>query len=839
MERNANANLHEQIHSLRELAMDLHWSWNHATDKIWKLLDPVLWELTHNPLVVLQTVSKNRIEEVLKDPIVRDIIRELMEAKKQRSVSPAWFQNTHHDSELTNVAYFSMEYMLSEALPIYSGGLGNVAGDLLKTASDLGVPVTGIGLLYQQGYSRQVIYKDGSQQYVSPYNDPGQLPVTPLRTADGEWLRIEIKLPGYSLWLRTWKVQVGRALLLLLDSNDAANFPNHRGITGELYGSDPDLRLLQEIILGIGGWRLLKELEIYPEVVHLNEGHSAFAVLERARSFMIENNQPFDIALNVTRAGNVFTTHTAIGAGFDRFSPELIQKYLGRYITEDLKISLRDFLALGRTNANDETERFNTAYLAIRGSEYINGVSQLHAQVSKQLFANLFPGWPIDEIPVGYVTNGVHMGSWDSPEADKLWTEACGKDRWLGSLEAIGKNITALSDERLWSLRKTGSEEFVQDIREHYSQQLETIGCSEDEIREANQLFNPSYLTLGFARRFVPYKRPNLLLHDKERLKNILSDSEYPVQLVIAGKAHRQDVESQHMIKEWVQFINNYNLNNRIVFLSDYDMLLTEQMVQGVDVWINTPRRPWEACGTSGMKVLVNGGLNLSELDGWWDEAYAPELGWTFGDRKEITDDALHDSEDAGRLYALMENEVIPMFYKRNEQGIPVEWIARIRRSMAQLTLRYSSVRSLQEYTENYYLPAASLYKQRIANHAEEGKKIEEWKSFLKDHWKGIYYGTPAVEIKNDEYAISVPVFLNGIPANDVSIELYADRVNAFPVVKRKMEIGQTQKDENGALFFFANVPADRPSYHYTPRIVPVNPLVSIPLECNKILWQH
>lgn len=829
----------DHIHALSELAMDLHWSWSHSTDKIWKQLDPLLWELTHNPLVVLQTVSKNRIEQVLEDPIVREIIQELIEAKRQRSISPAWFQNTYPNSPLSNVVYFSMEYMLSEALPIYSGGLGNVSGDLLKTASDLGVPIIGIGLLYQQGCSRQVIYNDGSQQYVSPYNDPGQLPVAPLRTASGEWLRIEIKFPGYSLWLRTWKVQVGRISLLLLDSNDAANFPNHRGITSELYCSDPDFRLLQEIILGIGGWRLLQELGLSAEVVHLNESHSAFAILERARHFMAQNQVSFAVALNVTRAGNIFTTHTAVGAGFDRFSPALIQKYLGQYINNDLKISLHDFLALGRKDADDEREQFNTAFMAIKGSEYINGVSKLHAHVSKQLFANLFPGWPIEEIPVGYVTNGVHMSTWDSTEADKLWTEACGKDRWLGSLETIEKNINAVNDERLWDLRKEKSEKFVKQIRKHYSQQLKTIGCNEQELAEANNLFDPSCLTLGFARRFVPYKRPNLLLHDKKRFKNILSASEKPVQLVIAGKAHPQDFQSQQMIKEWLQFINQYKLKNKVVFLSDYDMLLTEQMVQGVDVWINTPRRPWEACGTSGMKVLVNGGLNLSELDGWWDEAYSPEVGWTLGDRNEIADDELHDSQDAERLYTLLENEIIPLFYKRNEKNIPIEWIQRMRQSMALLTLRYSSVRSLQQYIEKYYIPAASLYQKRAENRGDEGKKIEDWKFFFNDHWIGIYYGAPAVQLDGGHYSFAVPIFLNGIPANDITVELYAERVDGLAAINQKMQVEQKEQEENGALIFSASVPADRPSYYYTARVIPLNPKISIPLECGNILWQH
>jgi len=837
-----NANSEQKknhVHSLHELAMDLHWSWSHATDKIWKQLDGTLWELTHNPLVVLQTVSHERIKQVLEDPIVCEIIDELMEVKRQRTVAPAWFQNFHPNSSLTDVAYFSMEYMLSEALPIYSGGLGNVSGDLLKTGSDLGVPFTGIGLLYQQGYPRQMIYKDGSQQYVSPFNDPGQLPITPLRTASGEWLRIEIPLPGYSLWLRTWKVQVGRVLLYLLDSNDAANFPNHRGITNELYGSDPELRLLQEIILGIGGWRLLKALRINPQVVHLNEGHTAFAIVERIKTFMQENEQPFSAALNVVRSGNIFTTHTAVGAGFDRFSPGLIEKYLGSYIAEHLKISLRDFMALGRKNANDETENFNTAFLAIRGSEYINGVSKLHAKVSQQLFANLFPGWPIEEVPVGYVTNGVHMPSWDSPEADKLWTEACGKERWLGSAESMEKNISAVEDERLWRLRNLRSEAFIEDIREHYSRQLAIIGGNQQQINEAGKLFDPSVLTLGFARRFVPYKRPNLLLHDKQRLKNILSSSVGPVQLVVAGKAHPNDFQCRAMIAEWIQFINDYDLKSRVVFLSDYDMLLTEQMVQGVDVWINTPRRPWEACGTSGMKVLVNGGLNFSELDGWWDEGYLPELGWTFGDRKEVTDDVVHDREDAERLYDVLENEIVPLFYKRNEKNIPVEWIERMRKSMSQLSFRFSSIRSLQQYVEKYYLPAASLYEKRSANRGQEGRKIDDWKNFAINQWKGIHYGNPVLKTINNQYQIAVPVFLNGMHNDEVSVELYANEMNGMTSVKQKMQMLKNDCGESNAVYYSATVPADRPANYYTPRVMPVSEIISIPLEFNNILWEH
>ena len=425
----------EGFDSLAELALDMRSSWNHATDQVWRQLDPGLWEFTRNPWVVLQTVSREKLQHVLADPEFRKNIDDLLQVRRRAADAPAWFQQTYPQSPLNCVAYFCMEFMLSEALPIYSGGLGNVAGDQLKAASDLGVPVIGIGLLYQQGYFRQVIDKLGAQQALFPYNDPGQLPITPLRHPNGEWLRLKIALPGYSVWLRAWQVQVGRVQLYLLDSNDAANYPAHRGITSELYGGGPELRLKQELLLGIGGWRLLAALGIQPEVCHLNEGHAAFAVLERARSFMEETGQNFEAALAVTRAGNLFTTHTAVAAGFDRFDPALIEQYLGGYAEQSLGITRHDLLALGRQNSKDSLEPFNMAYLAIRGSGAVNGVSQLHGRVSRHLFEPLFAHWPTEEVPVGHVTNGVHMPTWDSAAADSLWTETCGKERWLGAAD--------------------------------------------------------------------------------------------------------------------------------------------------------------------------------------------------------------------------------------------------------------------------------------------------------------------------------------------------------------------------------------------------------------------
>jgi len=829
----------EGFDSLEELALDMRWSWNHATDEVWRKLDPELWEATHNPWVVLQTVSRDQIERVLADPVFRKDVDGLVEASGQAAKAPAWFQKTHSDGPLTCAAYFSMEFMLSEALPIYSGGLGNVAGDQLKAASDLGVPVVGVGLLYQQGYFRQIIDKDGAQQALFPYNDPGQLPITPLRHPNGEWLRLEIALPGYSVWLRAWQVQVGRVKLYLLDSNDAANFPAHRGITSELYGGGPELRLKQELALGIGGWRLLRALGIQPEVCHLNEGHAAFAVLERARSFMEETGQPFEVALAVTRSGNLFTTHTAVAAGFDRFAPALIEQYLGGYAQQKLGIALQDLLALGRQNRTDSSEHFNMAYLAIRGSGAANGVSRLHGKVSRRLFLPLFPRWPEDEIPIGYVTNGVHMPTWDSAPADDLWTETCGKDRWLGTSKTLEQDIRGISDAKLWQFRTAASKSLVEYARKRLSQQLTASGASAEAIEDAKHVFDPNTLTLGFARRFATYKRPDLLLHDPQRLLRLLTNSQRPVQLIIAGKAHPADQAGQALIQEWIHFIRRSEVRTHAVFLGDYDMLLTEHLVQGVDVWINTPRRPWEACGTSGMKVLVNGGINLSELDGWWAEAYTPEVGWALGDGREHGDDPAWDAVEANVLYNLLEREVIPEFYTRDEGSIPTAWVKRMRESMAQLTPRFSASRAVREYSEQHYLPAAAAYRERAANKGAVGKQVVDWQHEVDRKWSSLRFGNLRVETNADHHVFEVEIFLNDLDQNAVRVELYADGINAGDPVRVEMKCAQQLPDSSRRCVYHATVSATRQAGDYTVRVIPQRAGAAVPLESARILWQR
>ena len=829
----------EGFDAVAELALDMRSSWNHATDQVWRQLDPVLWDLTHNPWVVLQTVSREKLQRVLADPAFRKYIDDLVQTRRDSADAPAWFQQTYPQSPLTCVAYFSMEFMLSEALPIYSGGLGNVAGDQLKAAGDFGVPVIGVGLLYQQGYFRQVIDKDGAQQALFPYNDPGQLPITPLRKPNGEWLRLEVALPGYSVWLRAWQVQVGRVKLYLLDSNDAANYPAHRGITSELYGGGPELRLKQELLLGIGGWRLLAALGIKPEVCHLNEGHAAFAVLERACSFMQETAQPFEVALTVTRAGNLFTTHTAVAAGLDRFSPALIGQYLGGYAVQKLGITLHDLLALGRNNSNDASEPFNMAYLAIRGSGEINGVSRLHGKVSRRLFEALFPHWPVDEVPVGHVTNGVHMPTWDSAAADDLWTQACGKDRWLRTIENMEQAIHCVSDASLWQFRTAARTALVEYARERLSRQLAASGASPETVDGAKHLFDPNTLTLGFARRFATYKRPNLLLHDPERLLRLLTNPERPMQLIMAGKAHPADLDGQSLIREWTHFIRRPEVRTHVIFLSDYDMHLTEQLVQGVDVWLNTPRRPWEACGTSGMKVLVNGGINLSELDGWWAEAYTPEVGWALGDGQEHDSDPAWDALEAEALYTLLEREVIPEFYTRDEQGIPDAWVTRMRESMARLTPHFSTNRAVREYTERHYLRAASAYLARAADKGAIGVDIVNWRHTLDQKWAALRFGEVKLETDSERHAFEVQMYLDDIDPEAVRVELYADGTNGAAPARVEMKRVRQLVGATNGYAYRAGVPLARPATDYTARLIPYCDGVAVPLEASHILWQR
>jgi starch phosphorylase len=826
--------------ALKELALDLRWSWNHATDSIWQQIDPEMWETTQNPWVILRNTPAGRIRSLFAQPAFAKLVKDMIDKRRLVEQTPAWFQRTHPSDPVGTIAYFSMEFMLSEALPIYAGGLGNVAADQLKTASDLGVPVIGVGLLYAQGYFRQQFDADGNQEAVYPFNDPDLLPVQAVRDKNGDPLRLQLDLPGCKLWLRTWEVKVGRTKLYLLDSNDPANLPAHRCITSELYGGGPELRLKQEIILGIGGWRLLRALGIDPEVCHLNEGHAAFAAVERARCFSEATGKSFAAALVITRIGNIFTTHTAVVAGFDRFAPELIEKYLSAYAVDELGIPIDEFLALGRCDAEDRFELFNMAYLAVHTSGAVCAVSSLHEQVSRKIFQPLFPRWPEAEVPIGHVTNGIHVPTWDSAAADAIWTEAAGKERWLGDLHGIEAGIHNLSDSRIWSFRADARQTLMGEVRKEYARHVaEQGGTESDSDAAAANLFDANALTMGFARRFATYKRPDLLLHDPERLVRLLTNHEHPVQLMLAGKAHPDDHDGQALIKRWNEFARRPEVRSRVMFLCDYDMMQAQRLVQGCDLWINTPLRPWEASGTSGMKVLANGGLNLSELDGWWAEAYTPEVGWAIGDRREHGADPAIDAADADALYTLLEQQIIPEYYDRNAKGIPGRWVMRIRESMASLTPRFSANRAVRDYTERFYIPAAMGYIQRAGAGERTGLDMLQWRDDLERLWPHVHFGAVRTDTADSVHTISVDVYLGEIEPDTVRVELYAGPVNGGACVIEIMQKRTSPAGARGCYLYSASVAADRQASDYTPRIVPFHGLTEVPLEAADILWQH
>jgi starch phosphorylase len=831
--------LPKELALLTDLALDLRWTWSHAGDELWKLLSPETWEKTKNPWLILQDVPRERLEQLADDPHFKQALQNLVAERTAYLNEPGWFSRQVGTGGLRRIAYFSMEFGLGEALPLYAGGLGILAGDYLKAASDLGVPVVGVGLLYQEGYFRQLLDDGGWQQEVYPYNDPTSLPVQPVIPDSGNWLHVQLQLPGRPLYLRVWKARVGRLDVYLLYSNDPNNSPADRGITSKLYGGGIELRFLQELVLGIGGWRMLEALGLEIDVCHLNEGHAAFVILERARRFMEQNQVSFWEAVWATRAGNVFTTHTPVAAGFDNFEHALIDKYFPYFRTfvAQLKLSLAEILAFGRKDPNNPWESFNMAYLAMRGCARANGVSRLHGEVSRHIFTPLFPRWPEKEVPLSHVTNGVHVPTWDSVSADKLWTQACGKERWRGAQENLCQAIQTVSDEELWSTADAERHELVHFARERLAKQFGQRGADPEAVAQAYQVLDANALTLGFARRFTEYKRPNLLLHDPERLTRLLTDPNRPVQIIIAGKAHPGDGAGKLLVKAWADFAGQAKLRNRAVFLEDYDMFVAQELVRVVDVWINTPRRPWEACGTIGMKVLVNGGLNLSELDGWWAEAYSPEVGWALGDDHNHTDPDW-DAHEADQLYQLLEEQVIPEFFARDAQGIPRAWVGRMRASMGLLAPHFSSNRMVREYVTRFYVPAAADFQRRATGKGQLAKELTSWAQNLLTHWDQLHLGNLEVNVAGDSWSFTIQVFLGEMAPDWVRVELYADPHDDGEPLRQVMNRGHTIPGAINGYVYQAAVPATRPCSDFTPRIIPYHPDALVPMEATPILWQ-
>ena len=832
--------LPREITILQTLALDLLWTWSHEGDALWSYIDAQLWEKTRNPWVVLQSASAERLNELARDRRFLDQLTNLVAARERYLQTPGWFRCRQRGSSLGGVAYFSMEFGLGAALPLYAGGLGVLAGDFLKAASDLDVPIVGIGLLFQEGYFRQLLNSAGAQEEFYPYNEPAALPIEPVTMPGDGGLRIALELPGRVVQLRVWQATVGRIKLYLLDSNDVLNNPPDRGITAKLYGGGAETRLMQEIVLGVAGWRVVELLHPEIEICHVNEGHAAFAIIERARHVALRENIDFWAALWATRAGNIFTTHTPVAAGFDQFSADLLRKYLPYVegVLAEAGVNLQDVLALGRLNAHDDSEAFNMAYLALRGSAMCIGVSRLHGEFSRRIFQTLFPRWPTGEVPVSHITNGIHVPTWDSAEADRIWTEACGKERWRSLPLSDVKNIANVPDEKLWAMRGKAREQVVQVARARLVKQLRERGHAGDAVRAADIVLDANVLMLGFARRFTEYKRPNLLLSDVDRFGRLLLDERYPVQIVVAGKAHPADLMGKQMIQKWIAFAQQPRYRRRVVFLEDYDIDLAQDLVQGVDVWINTPRRPWEACGTSGMKVLVNGGLNCSILDGWWDEASGAEVGWSIGDERGGEAGAV-DAHDAESLYRVLESEVIPSFYDRDAAGLPRAWLARVRKSMSTLTPAFSSTRMLQQYVEQAYLPQAQAVRERLKEKCAKARNLNEWSRSVHKRWPTLHIGNPTINRTDKGWHVFVPVYLGEVPASSVSIELFADAVgeNSSEVILLHRE--QTIPGSTNGYIYAGSIETARPADDYTVRAVPYHAQAILPTELPLIAWQR
>lgn len=828
----------ESVSELFTLALDLRWTWHHGSDELWRTLDEETWQTTRNAWLVLNSVSDDRLRELATDPEFRQRYAEQVSAYHEFVQANTWYSDDCPGDLGEGIAYFCMEYGLCESLPLYSGGLGVLAGDYLKAASDLGVPVTAVGLLYQQGYFRQAISTDGEQLEFYPYNDPTMLPVSPLRDDDGQWVRVVVPFPGRPVLLRAWQAQVGRCKLLLLDSNDPRNEPGDRGITSELYTGDPEKRLQQEMVLGIGGWRLLRQLEIQPALCHLNEGHCALALIERAFSWQEEQNTDFQTARMATRATNLFTTHTSVASGFDHFSASLLRLYLNPWL-KSRDLAVEELIRLGSepsAGINQDQQNLNMAYLALNMSGRINGVSRIHQRVSQTIFQPLFPRWPTEDIPADFVTNGIHTPSWDSPEADAVWTRACGAERWRRPLH-MACPMTGVSDEELWEMRRLQRSRLVHYLRRRLTSQHCEQNPGNDHASACGMLLDNETLTLGFARRFTEYKRPGLLLKEQERLLGLLGSRDRPVQIVLAGKAHPYDLPGKNIIRQWKTFSRRPDVEGKVVFIEDYDLGVASQLIQGVDVWLNCPQHPWEACGTSGMKVLVNGGLNLSQYDGWWAEAWNQEVGWairpgaTFEELRNSND---HDDTDARELFDLLECEVIPAFYNVDEQGIPREWVQRIRASMDQLTAVYSANRMVREYVERFYLPMVEQGKQRSPTNVAE--MVAEHQGIAR-HWPRLRFSAVRVSESGGSQTYTAEAYLDGVEASRIAMELVAEASDWGPRTVTEMPMKHPLAGSAHSYLYECTVPA-RPEGHYTPRLRVKDDRLNLPLENSTVLWQ-
>jgi starch phosphorylase len=785
------------LKDLEAVANNLFWSWNSEFADLFRRVDYDLWkQCLHNPVKMLGTVSQGRLEELAKNEGFVYQLQQAAEKLKDSMDAPAWYDKVCDKDTKPVIAYFSAEFGIHECLPIYSGGLGMLAGDHLKSASDLDVPLVAMGLMYQKGYFRQYLNADGWQQESYIDNDFHNMPMELIRKKSKKPLTISVQFPGRTVKAQIWKVTVGRVKLFLLDTNLPKNSPEDRQITSSLYGGGTETRICQEIILGIGGLKALYAMGIEPSVCHMNEGHAAFMALERVRCLMNDKDMTFEEALEAAKSSNIFTVHTPVAAGNDEFKPELIDKYFGHYYGK-LSLNRERFLALGRLNADDEHETFKMPVLAIRMSSFRNGVSQLHGEVSRKIWSDLWPELPIDEVPIKAITNGVHSKTWLSSEMNLLY------ERYLGSKwseetvdKSIWQNLDQAPDEEFWRIHQRCKERLVGFTRHRLKRQLQRRGASHSELGWAEEVLDPEALTIGFARRFATYKRGNLLLRDVDRLLKLVNDHDRPVQFVFAGKAHPRDTEGKEIIRKIVHFAKQHNIHRKFVFVEDYDMDIARYLVQGVDVWLNNPRRPMEASGTSGMKAAVNGVLNMSTLDGWWCEGYIPEGGWVIGSGEEYDDLEYQDAVESDAIFNLLENEVVPLFYARSADGLPRRWIRSMKNTVMWCGPRFNTGRMVAEYATRFYNPAAERWNYLTASAMARVRALSMWKTNVKEGWNDISIADVDVQVDDGKklchlnvqqpqlevgsyLRVEAKVNLGRLSHEDVAVEIYYGTVDS------------------------------------------------------------
>ena len=782
-------NLPQEIEALRTIAYNLRWCWSHESVELFRRLDRDLWETAgHNPVLLLGTIEQAKLEAAARDEaFLAHLHRVETNLQAYLAGEGTWFCRTHGcQSDLPTIAYFSAEFGLTECLSIFAGGLGILAGDHLKSASDLGVPLIGVGLLYQQGYFRQYFSQSGWQQEAYVDNDFHNLPVSPAHDADGKPVTVSVDLAGHTVYAQVWKVQVGRVPLYLLDTNIEANpRPEDRDITDQLYGGDREMRIRQEILLGIGGYRALQAMGIQPTVCHMNEGHSAFLALEHIQYLMWSRHLSLAEARELAAASLVFTTHTPVEAGHDYFSADLIQRYFGD-TARALGMSDQEFLQLGRAPHGGD---FCTAVLALRTAARANGVSRLHGDVSRKMWQSLWPGVPVNEVPIGHVTNGVHFRSWISAEFNQLY------DRYLGpnwreepANRDLWSRVRSIPAEELWRTHERRRERLVAWARRRVRDQRIQRAAPQAEIDAADEVLDPDALTIGFARRFATYKRATLILHDMDRLRRILTNSERPVQIIFAGKAHPQDEQGKELIRKVTELSRDPAMGRRVVFLENYDMAVARYLVQGVDVWLNTPLRPNEASGTSGMKASANAVLNLSIPDGWWDEVWndpnsSKKMGWSIGKGEEYADANYQDQVEAEALYDLLERDVVPSFYDRGADRIPRKWVERMKDCVDSLCHFVNTHRMVRDYVEGFYMKAHAQFRELEQDNARRTRELTAAMDRILRDWHDVWVakvedGAGQVVSVDSPMKIHAELHLGRLSPRDVVVELYVGRVD-------------------------------------------------------------